>query len=125
VDLAGIEVLLLLTGTNHRLRIFFGCLAWGSPTNLRAVGESILANGWIVNFLTVKAIMAIKRAQEGKYVKIFKVQQRCSHRLAGITGGFALIVASNPTAFFNTQITRHRFLYFNTNPQGPRCGNAF
>ncbi|MGN8058522.1 YfhO family protein [Pedobacter sp. 22163] len=62
----------------------------------RAV-ESILA---VVGLLVpLLAILAIKEAQEGKYDQKYLVQRLTWS--AGITGGFALIIAVIPTAFFS------------------------
>ncbi|QIL39236.1 YfhO family protein [Pedobacter sp. HDW13] len=74
--------------------IFFDYLP--GYNKFRAV-ESILA---IVGFLVpLLAILAVKEAQEGKYDQKYLVQRLIWS--AGITGGFALIIAVIPTAFFS------------------------
>lgn len=69
----------------------------------RAV-ESILA---VVGFLfPILALLAIKEAQEGKYDQKYLVKKLTWS--AGITGGFALIVALVPTLFFSFRTAEHQ-----------------
>lgn len=69
----------------------------------RAV-ESILA---VVGLLfPILAILAIKEAQEGKYDQKYLVKKLTWS--AGITGGFALLVAIVPTAFFSFTTNGHQ-----------------
>jgi len=94
----GTSILLLLLsfGSNfpYISDIFFNYLP--GYNKFRAV-ESILAVlGLLVPFL---AILAIQEAQEGKYDQKYLVQRLTWS--AGITGGFALIIAIIPTAFFS------------------------
>ncbi|CAM4104136.1 membrane protein YfhO [Pedobacter westerhofensis] len=68
----------------------------------RAV-ESILA---VVGLLfPILALLAIKEAQEGKYDQKFLVKKLTWS--AGITGGFALLVAIMPTLFFSFRTSDH------------------
>jgi hypothetical protein len=68
----------------------------------RAV-ESILA---VVGLLfPILALLAIKEAQEGKYDQKFLVNKLTWS--AGITGGFALLVAIMPTVLFSFQTSDH------------------
>jgi hypothetical protein len=68
----------------------------------RAV-ESILA---VVGLLfPILALLAIKEAQEGKYDQKYLVKKLTWS--AGITGGFALLVAIMPTLFFSFKTSDH------------------
>lgn len=68
----------------------------------RAV-ESILA---VVGLLfPILALLAIKEAQEGKYDQKFLIKKLTWS--AGITGGFALLVAVMPTLFFSFRTADH------------------
>lgn len=68
----------------------------------RAV-ESILA---VVGFLfPILALLAIKEAQEGKYDQKYLIKKLTWS--AGITGGFALLVAIMPTLFFSFKTADH------------------
>jgi len=62
----------------------------------RAVESTLAVVGLLVPLL---AILAIKEAQEGKYDQKYLVQRLTWS--AGITGGFALIIAVMPTLFFS------------------------
>jgi hypothetical protein len=69
----------------------------------RAV-ESILA---VVGLLfPILALLAVKEAQEGKYDQKYLVKKLTWS--AGITGGFALIVAIMPTLFFSFRTSDHQ-----------------
>lgn len=94
----GSSVLLLFLsfGQNFPLisDIFFDYLP--GYNKFRAV-ESILA---VVGLLVpLLAILAVKEAQDGKYDQKYLVQRLTWS--AGITGGFALLIAIAPTAFFS------------------------
>lgn len=69
----------------------------------RAV-ESILA---VVGLLfPILALLAVKEAQEGQYDKAYLLKKL--YWSAGITGGFALIVAVIPTLFFSFKTSSHQ-----------------
>ncbi|WP_293304380.1 YfhO family protein [Pedobacter sp. UBA5917] len=94
----GSSVLLLFLSFGQNLPfisdIFFDYLP--GYNKFRAV-ESILA---VVGLLVpLLAILAVKEAQEGKYDQKYLVQRLTWS--AGITGGFALLIAIAPTAFFS------------------------
>ncbi|CAH0307682.1 hypothetical protein SRABI27_04641 [Pedobacter sp. Bi27] len=94
----GSSILLLFLSFGNNLPfisdIFFDYLP--GYNKFRAV-ESILA---VVGLLVpLLAILAIKEAQEGKYDQKYLVQRLTWS--AGITGGFALIIAVIPTVFFS------------------------
>lgn len=68
----------------------------------RAV-ESILA---VIGLLfPILALLAIKEAQEGKYDQKYLVKKLSWS--AGITGGFALLIAAAPSLFFSFRTTDH------------------
>nr|WP_315421319.1 YfhO family protein [uncultured Pedobacter sp.] len=93
---SSILLLFLSFGQNFPLisDIFFDYLPMYNK--FRAV-ESILA---VVGLLVpLLAILAVKEAQEGKYDQKYLVQRLTWS--AGITGGFALLIAIAPTAFFS------------------------
>ncbi|WP_025142185.1 YfhO family protein [Pedobacter jeongneungensis] len=93
---SSILLLFLSFGQNFPLisDIFFDYLPMYNK--FRAV-ESILA---VVGLLVpLLAILAVKEAQDGKYDQKYLVQRLTWS--AGITGGFALLVAIAPTAFFS------------------------
>ncbi|WP_443936914.1 YfhO family protein [Pedobacter sp. MW01-1-1] len=103
----GTTVLLMLLsfGRNFPMisDLFFDYLP--GYNKFRAV-ESILA---VVGLLVpILAVLAIKEAQEGKYDQKYLVQRLTWS--AGITGGFALIVAILPTAFFSFTSPDHQKL---------------
>lgn len=94
----GTSILLVLLsfGQNFPLvsDLFFDYLP--GYNKFRAV-ESILA---VVGLLVpILAVLALQEAQEGKYDQKYLVQRLTWS--AGITGGFALIVAIAPTVFFS------------------------
>ncbi|WP_316742691.1 hypothetical protein [Pedobacter antarcticus] len=69
----------------------------------RAV-ESILA---VIGLLfPILALLAVKEAQEGQYDKAYLLKKL--YWSAGITGGFALIVAVIPTLFFSFKTSSHQ-----------------
>jgi len=93
---SSILLLFLSFGQNFPLisDIFFDYLPMYNK--FRAV-ESILA---VVGLLVpLLAILAVKEAQEGKFDQKYLVQRLTWS--AGITGGFALLIAIAPTAFFS------------------------
>ena len=99
---ASILCLLLSFGKNLPFLsdIFFDYVPFYNK--FRAV-ESILA---VVGLLfPILAVLAVKEAQEGQYDQKYLVKKLMWS--AGITGGFALLVAAMPTLFFSFRTSDH------------------
>ncbi|MBB6502335.1 hypothetical protein [Pedobacter cryoconitis] len=99
---ASILCLLLSFGKNLPFLsdIFFDYVPFYNK--FRAV-ESILA---VVGLLfPILAVLAVKEAQEGQYDQKYLVKKLIWS--AGITGGFALLVAAMPTLFFSFRTSDH------------------